>query len=61
MGWEALRMPRGLPQGGRGGWLVGVGVGLLVAVVDRVENDAGQVLLVTAAEGVLGGLRPLGW
>ncbi len=54
-------MPRGLPQGWRGGWLVGVGVGLLVAVVDRVENDAGQVLLVTAAEGVLGGLRPLGW
>ncbi len=51
-------MPRRLPDG----WLVGVGLGLLVALVDRVESDAGQVLLVvTAAGGVLGGLRPLGW
>lgn len=55
-------MPRRLPPGWRGGWLVVVGAGLLVAVVDRVESDAGQVLLVvTAAGGVLGGLRPLGW
>ena len=51
-------MPRRLPYG----WLIGVGVGLLVAAVDRVDSDAGEVLLVvTAAGGVLGGLRPLGW
>lgn len=55
-------MPKRLPQGWHGGWLIGVGVGLLVALVDRLESDAGQVLLVvTAAAGVLGGLRPLGW
>lgn len=51
-------MPRRLPYG----WLLGVGAGLLVALVDRVDSDAGQVLLVvTAAGGVLAGLRPLGW
>lgn len=55
-------MGRRLPQGWLRGWLVGVGVGLLVAVVDRGERDAGQVLLMVAAAGaVLGGLQPAGW